>query len=92
MTNSYFELNELCPRQHLPADGKYFAHYSVRSQNGIAYLGSNLREFMLWSDRIWQEEDNGVVSYTKNRFADNWQTALVDMKELFWIKLRCHTL
>jgi hypothetical protein len=92
----YFELNDNYAREYLPADVKYVVDHSVRRTLYFSSAGDGetrkLRECTMGSDRIWQEDSNGAVRYTKNRFADNWSTALVDMNEFFWIKLRCHTL
>ena len=91
----YFELNDNYAREYLPAGVKYLVDHSVRHWYAAmaSYTGDGkLRECMMGSDRIWQEDSNGAVRYTKNRFADNWSTALVDMNEFFWIKLKCHTL
>jgi hypothetical protein len=94
----YFELNDNYAREYLPADVKYVVDHSVRNWYAAmaSYAGDGetrkLRECTMGSDRIWQEDSNGAVRYTKNRFADNWSTALVDMNEFFWIKLKCHKL
>ena len=89
----YFELNDHYAREYLPAGVKYLVdHYDRDWVDGDLREVPKLRECTMGSDRIWQEDSNGAVRYTKNRFADNWSTALVDMNEFFWIKLRCHTL
>jgi hypothetical protein len=79
--NIYFELADW-PK---PQGGKYFASYGDQSKLPQEYL----RALLLGADRVWQEEDNGSVSFTKNRLYDPWNSAVVDMKEFFWIKLRC---
>ena len=90
--SNYFELNAGCPREYLPTGGKYFADYTPI----VAPLPVGRLKLVQWSDRIWQQDSNGVVSYIKNRIdCADWRDiglCPVDMKEFFWIKLRCHTL
>jgi hypothetical protein len=92
----YFELNDNYAREYLPANVKYLVdHYELDLVDGDLREVHKLRECTMGSDRIWQEDSNGVVRYTKNRFTGNWSYAggqTVDMNEFFWIKLRCRTL
>ena len=82
--NVYFEVEDGLVDN---VGGKYFAAYNVKQ----GYKGSDMyRVIGQISDRIWQEDERGV-KYIKNRFSDIYDTTGhdVDMKEFFWIKLKC---
>ena len=82
--NVYFEVaDSLVPR----VGGKYFAVYNARRGSRIVDTHITLGRY---SNRIWQEDETGV-KYIKNRFSDIYDTNGydVDMKEFFWIKLKC---
>lgn len=79
--NAYFELSDA----HAPAYvSKYFAAYDVRKSSVI---GGAHRGFLIQSERVWLEDEKGV-RFLKHRTEDV-QTAVVDLKEFFWIKLKC---
>ena len=78
--NVYFELNNAM----VSPQGRYFVVYGVSMEevrNTTRHLG-----LMRNSDRAWEESENGV-RFIKNRTQDI-NTAEVDMKEFFWIKLK----
>jgi len=81
--NVYFELGDYAVKDF---GGKYFALYNATKGE---VMMAHERYLMLYSDRVWAEEDHGV-RFMKNRYeyADN---APVDLKEFFWIRLRCRT-
>jgi hypothetical protein len=75
--NIFFEIGDSVT--HLP--GKYLADYDVMVNVPYRYLGT-----MQASERVWCEDESGV-KFIKNRWLP-LDTAPVDMKEFFWIKLR----
>lgn len=78
--NVYFELNKAM----VSPQGRYFVVYGVGMEevrNTTRHLG-----LMRNSDRAWEESENSV-RFIKNRTQDI-NTAEVDMKEFFWIKLK----
>jgi hypothetical protein len=82
--NVYFELADCVAKD---IGGKYFALYNATEGE---VMMAHERYLMMYSERVWAEEDNGYVRFMKNRYeyADN---APVDLKEFFWIRLRCRT-
>jgi hypothetical protein len=87
--NYFFELSEcMTGGETIGYPGRHFAVYDARKSailGGIKYAGMARA-----SDRIWEENDEGVVRYIKHRFADV-PLVKVDMKEFFWIKLKSQT-
>ncbi len=81
--NVFFELADCV----VGDEGKYFAAYSVRKSAAIA---GPYRVLMQNSERAWAEEDDGDVRFLKHHFSEAAVTP-VDMKEFFWIKLKCQT-
>ena len=78
--NVYYELADCMAGPQ----GRYFAVYGLgmdEVRNKTRYLG-----LMRSSDRAWEESENGV-RFIKNRVLDI-NTANVDMREFFWIKLK----
>jgi hypothetical protein len=86
--NYFFELAEcMVGGNEVGYPGRYFAVYNARKSaivGGIRYAGMTRA-----SDRIWIEED-GSVRFLKHRYKEA-RTAVVDMKEFFWVKLKCQT-
>lgn len=82
--NVYYELADCIVD---PLYGKYVAAYDLRENTTITTKHSGL---MQNSERAWAEDEYGI-RYLKNRREDIG-VAKVDMKEFFWIKLRCKTL
>jgi hypothetical protein len=82
--NVYFEVADSVVDK---VGGKYFAVYDAKRGSLIVDTHRRLGQF---SNRIWQEDESGV-KYIKNRFSDIYDTNGydVDMKEFFWIKLKC---
>jgi hypothetical protein len=82
--NVYFEVADSVVDK---VGGKYFAVYNVKKEAVIIDTHRTLGQY---SNRIWQEDESGV-KYIKNRFVDIYDTKGydVDMKEFFWIKLKC---
>jgi hypothetical protein len=82
--NVYFEVADSVVDK---VGGKYFAVYNL--QKGSRIVNTHIK-LMRFSNRAWQEDELGV-KYIKNRFSDIYDTAGydVDMKEFFWIKLKC---
>ena len=84
--NIYFELADSVKI----SEGKYFAMYGVTgNERGADW--SRYFNLMLRSNRAWAEDDDGFVSFAKNRFVHSRDSAYVDMKEFLWIKLKCQT-
>ena len=81
--NVYFEL-DTSPRD---TTRRYFA---MLDQHG-AFMPGLYKDFMLNSERVWAEYEDGSVRFIKNRLRDPWDSAVVDMKEFMWIKLRSAT-
>jgi hypothetical protein len=81
--NVYFELGDYAVKDF---GGKYFALYNATKG---AVMMAHERYLMLYSDRVWAEEDHGV-RFMKNRHRDAESTP-VDIPEFFWIKLKCRT-
>lgn len=84
--NIYYELSDSVVGLH--GEGKYLAAYNIRKSEGIA--STRYGAIMRGADRAWSEDDDGNVRYLKHRFADI-PLVQVDMKEFFWIKLKCKT-
>lgn len=84
--NFYFEVAEcMTGGEEFGYSGRYYAVYNARKSaivGGIRYGGLTRS-----SDRVWIEEDDGKVRFIKNRLVEP-STAVVDMKEFFWIKLK----
>jgi hypothetical protein len=81
--NVYFELADCAVKDF---GGKYFALYNAtRGEVMMAHE----RYLMMYSDRVWAEEDHGV-RFMKNRY-EYANNAQVDIPEFFWIKLKCRT-
>lgn len=74
--NYYYELSD--DITYMGKDeGRYWTENAVRaSLNPLQY-----------AHRAWKEETNGTIVYIKNRHSD-LNSAVVDMEEFFWIKLR----
>ncbi len=87
--NYFFELAEcMTGGEEFGYSGRYFAVYNARKSaivGGIRYSGLTRS-----SDRIWIEEDDGSVRFLKHRYKEA-RTTVVDMKEFFWVKLKCQT-
>ena len=83
MANYYYEISIL-----LESDwgGRHFVKHS---RSGDAMMAGGFAATIA-SDRIWKE-DNGSVSYIKHRYEDP-VTAVVDLKEFMWIKLKAENL
>lgn len=64
---------------------KYLAVYNVPDNTESIY-DSRLFRIVSYSSRVWLEKGNSV-EYIKNRFEDI-STAVVDLKEFCWIKLK----
>jgi hypothetical protein len=82
--NVYFELADCAVKDF---DGKYFALYNATRGE---VMTAHERYLMMYSDRVWAEEDHGV-RFMKNRHQAAESTP-VDEKEFFWIKLKCQTI
>lgn len=82
--NVFFELADEAIENYTH---KHLALYNTRKS---AVIGGQYRKILLFSNRVWVEEDTGV-RFLKHRFSEASQTP-VDMKEFFWIKLKSHTL
>jgi len=75
--NYYYELaDSIVPKY----GNKYFV------QNRLLNRSEHDKELMLCSDRVWAE-NNGHIYFVKNRFK-SVNTAKVDMKEFFVVKLK----
>jgi hypothetical protein len=82
--NVYFELADCAVTDF---GGKYFALYDATEGE---VMMAHERYLMMYSERVWAEEDNGV-RFMKNR-RQQAESAPVDEKEFFWIKLKCQTI
>lgn len=90
--NIYFELDDSVKTyMGKVSSGKYFAMYGVTGNEPHAHHTRLYHKLMQHSNRAWSEDDNGSVGFAKNRLQDPWDSAVVDMKEFFWIKLKCQT-
>ena len=69
-----------------PYKGKYFSLHGVRDIEDITPRYSSL---ILCSNRVWQEDENGVV-FAKHCWELNRSN--VDLKEFMWIKLQAQEL
>ena len=78
--NVFFELADGAVAEY---GHKYLALYGVRKS---AVIGGAHRQILIYSNRVWAEEDEGV-RFLKHRYSEASQT-LVDMKEFFWVKLK----
>lgn len=76
--NYYYELAD-CMVEHYR--GKYWATY-----DSSVFRHSPM---VLRAERIWREDQDGTVCFIKHRWQDN---PPVDMKEFFWVKLKCQPL
>lgn len=76
--NFYYEINDSVVSE---LGGKYFASYNV--VDGIQH-----NKYVMRAERVWVEHPDGRSYFVKHRWKDRTQTP-VDMKELFWIKLKC---
>jgi len=81
--NVYFELADCAVKDF---GGKYFALYNTRKSKVIM---AHERYLMLYSERVWAEEEDGV-SFIKHRYQAAESTP-VDEREFFWIRLQCRT-
>lgn len=79
--NFYYEINESVIHE---LGSRYFASYNVI--DGFQY-----NKYVMRADRVWGEHPDGRAYFVKNRWKDCTQTP-VDMKEFFWIKLKCQTI
>jgi hypothetical protein len=82
--NVFFELGDYAVKDF---GGKYFALYNATKG---AVMMAHERYLMLYSDRVWAEEDHGV-RFMKNR-TTGIKDSPIDMKEFFLIKLRSKTI
>lgn len=82
--NVYYELADCIVDPKL---GKYFAVYNVRENQPI--VGSRHLGLMQNSVRVWAEDEHSV-RFIKHRY-ESLSNAKVDVKEFFWIKLKCQT-
>jgi hypothetical protein len=82
--NVFFELADCAVKDF---GGKYFALYNTPK---IKVVTAPERYLMLYSERVWAEEEDDV-SYLKNRFTGS-KDSTIDMKEFFWIKLKSKTI
>ena len=84
--NYYFELSE-------PIDGSnYVAMYGYGSNASLAERTTFLK-MTIRSNRIWCEDNTGRVDLVKTCFFDLYNVhSHVDLKEFFWIKLKCKNL
>lgn len=83
MANYYYEISIFGEKEW---GGRYFVKHS---RTGDAMMAGGFAA-TLASDRIWKEE-NGGVHYIKHRYEDP-STAVVDLKEFMWIKLKAENL
>jgi len=82
--NVYFELADCAVKDF---GGKYFALYNAtRGEVMMAHE----RYLMMYSDRVWAEDEGDGIRFLKHRYKDA-DNAPVDLKEFFWIRLRCRT-
>jgi hypothetical protein len=81
--NVYFELGDYAVKDF---GGKYFALYDATEGE---VMTAHERYLMMYSERVWAEEDRGV-RFMKNR-RQQAESAPVDIPEFFWIKLKCRT-
>jgi hypothetical protein len=82
--NVFFELGDYAVKDF---GGKYFALYNATKGE---VMMAHERYLMLYSERVWAEEDNGV-RFMKNR-RQAAESTPVDIPEFFWIKLKCRTI
>jgi hypothetical protein len=86
----YFELADCAVKDF---GGKYFALYNTSENVSIiANLSiiAHERYLMMYSERVWAEEEDGV-RFMKNR-RQQAESTPVDQREFFWIKLKCQTI
>lgn len=82
--NVFFELSEyVVGSKLLGLSGRYFAIYGVEPGNEVR---GEHRRIMMYSERVWAEDDNGYVRFMKHRY--EYPTPTIDMKEFMWVKLR----
>jgi hypothetical protein len=78
--NVFFELGDYAVKDF---GGKYFALYNTHNGKVVTSLE---RYFMMYSERVWAEEEDGV-RYLKNR-TTGIKDLPIDMKEFVWVKLK----
>jgi hypothetical protein len=78
--NVFFELGDYAVKDF---GGKYFALYNTPK---IKVVTAPERYLMMYSERVWAEEDHGV-RYLKNR-TTGIKDSPIDMKEFVWVKLK----
>jgi len=81
--NVYFELADCVAKD---IGGKYFALYNATKGE---VMMAHERYLMLYSERVWAEDEDGVRFLKHRRQAA--ESAPVDEREFFWIRLRCQT-
>ena len=82
--NVFFELGDYAVKDF---GGKYFALYDTPK---IKVVTAHERYLMMYSERVWAEEEDGV-RFIKHRHQAAESTP-VDEKEFFWIKLKSKTI
>ena len=82
--NVYFELGDYAVKDF---GGKYFALYNATKGE---VMMAHERYLILYSERVWAEEDNGYVRFMKNR-RQAAESTPVDQREFVWIRLQCRT-
>ena len=83
--NVYYELSDYAAENAtvFGQKGKYFA-FLLRQKDETAPEAHY--QLTRYSDRVWQEFDDGEVILLKNRRRNIFDT--VDLKEFMWIKLQ----
>ena len=81
MADYYYELSDIVLHNW---DSKY---YVARVRGGHDAMMAGGYAVTINSNRIWRHDSDGSVRFVKHR-EQNPQTALVDMKEFMWIKLK----
>lgn len=87
MPTFYFEFTDTA-KNKIKFPHKY-GFKVVNDYRGDAAYGTSV-QYVYYAERIWVENDNGSVSWAKNRFFG--QSSIVDLDEFFWIKLQCRPL
>jgi hypothetical protein len=81
--NVYFELADCAVKDF---GGKYFALYDTPKSKVVM---AHERYLMMYSERVWAEEDYGV-RFIKHR-RQQAELTPVDQREFVWIRLQCRT-
>lgn len=80
--NVYYKIDDLVDGTVLGMTGQHFALCDKNESDNIPNIHYELSRY---SDKVWQEWDNGEIRMLKSRSTNIY--APIDLKEFTWVKL-----